>query len=192
MTQSGHSRPPNCAHGDSSASQGISSLEALKWRRSIGDLIGAVACGVGPLAGEAGTWRISIVFRVFLTGLVALIFLGNDVAAERANYGSVDLTGLARVSWPDNPPGPSNTMVCNVNGPDGYLSIRSGPGTQHSVNRNLKRLAIIEVDTRHRRGRWAKVLTAYRTHTIDGVRQGDKSLHVTGWAHDGYLCDFLD
>lgn len=134
--------------------------------------------------------------RTLCTGLtvslVSLALLGFPVRAEEANYGSVDLTGLAKRDWHLNPLGPSNTMVCNVNGPDGFLSIRSGPGTNFPANRKLKRLAIVEVDTRYRQGNWIKVLTAYRTHTINGIRQRDKSLHVAGWAHDNYLCGFLD
>ena len=42
-------------------------------------------------------------------------------------------------------------MVCNVNGPDGFLSIRSGPGSDFEAVRKLKRLAIVEVDDSERR-----------------------------------------
>lgn len=132
-------------------------------------------------------------FRVLLVGMAVLLLAGQPAIAEEAVYGSVELTGLARVTdWPLNKPGPSNTMVCNVNGPDGFLSIRSGPGTQHPANRKLNRLAIVEVDTRQRRGNWISVLTAYRTHDINGNRITLKELPVSGWAHDGYLCAFLD
>ncbi len=49
-------------------------------------------------------------------------------SAEYATYGEVELTGLAREnSWPLNPPGNDNAMVCNVNGPDGFLAIRAEP-----------------------------------------------------------------
>jgi len=112
--------------------------------------------------------------------------------AQNKTYGEVTLLDLARESWPLNPPMVQSAMVCNVDGPDGFLSIRSGPGTTHVVNRRLKRLAIVDVDTSERRGRWVKVVTAYRTHTDQGERRAYKSLHVTGWAHDGYLCSFLD
>lgn len=125
---------------------------------------------------------------VFLTCLLAL-----PVQAETANYGRIDLTGLARDnSWPFNPPDLNFVMVCNVNGPDGFLSVRSGPGTEHKIKRKLSRLAILTVDTTNRRGNWVRVVDAHRSHTKDGVPQEYKSLHVSGWAHDGYLCGFLD
>lgn len=126
--------------------------------------------------------------------LIAAIFLiASPASAENADYGSVSLGGLAReTSWPFNPAGLDNTMVCNVNGPDGFLSIRSGPSANTKAVRKLNRLAIIEVDTRQRNGNWVRVVDAYRTHTKDGTRQDYKSLSVTGWAHDGYLCSFLD
>jgi hypothetical protein len=131
--------------------------------------------------------------KVFLIGIAALGLAGTSALAEYASYGRLELTGLARdVDWPVNPSGPGNAMVCNVSGPDGYLSIRSGPGTNQSINRNLRRLAVVEVDTSQRRGHWIRVNTAYRTYTVNGQPQGFKRLDVTGWAHDSYLCAFLD
>lgn len=121
-----------------------------------------------------------------------LVVLPVSGAAEERTYGAVYLSGLARESWPYNAAGPSLAMVCNVNGPDGFLSVREGPGTDAPVKRKLNRLAILEVDTARRSGHWVKVLTAYRTHSKDGTPLEHKSLHVSGWAHDGYLCDFLD
>ena len=127
------------------------------------------------------------------TLMAELVLLSGSAAAEQAQYGTVSLEGLARdVDWPYNTPGPSFAMICNVNGPDGFLTIRSGPDTSYGSRRKLNRLAIAEVDTRYRQGRWVRVLDAYRTHTKDGVRQDYKSLRVEGWAHDGYLCAFLD
>lgn len=123
--------------------------------------------------------------------LLALCLIGNPVVAEQAEYGAVWLSGLGRDSWPLNPAGPSQAMVCNVNGPDGFLSIRSGPGTDYAQNRALKRLATITVDTSDRRGRWVRVLDAYRDVSPEGKPQNYVSLSVTGWAHDGYLCDFI-
>lgn len=123
---------------------------------------------------------------------LTLALLGGTAAAETATYGRVNLTGLARESWPYNPEGVYLAMVCNVNGPDGFLSIRSGPGTEFEAERKLNRLAVLEVDTAQRHGHWIRVHTAYRTHTKDGWPRDYKSLHVTGWAHDAYLCDFLD
>lgn len=124
--------------------------------------------------------------------LVVLSLIASGASGEVADYGRISLTGLARESWPYNPAGQELAMVCNVNGPDGFLSIRSGPGTQYDVNRRLNRLAILEIDTRERRGHWVRVRTAYRTHSQAGALQAYRSLHVTGWAHDGYLCDFID
>lgn len=112
--------------------------------------------------------------------------------AETRDYGAIYLNGLARDSWPLNPPGVSYAMVCNVNGPDGFLSVRAGPGTDAPIRRKLNRLAILEVDTRHRSGHWIRVNTAFRSHSKTGRPIAHKSLHVEGWAHDGYLCDFLD
>ncbi|QUJ75202.1 hypothetical protein KDD17_09205 [Sulfitobacter albidus] len=126
---------------------------------------------------------------LFLAGALAL---ATPATAEVAVYGEVDLTGLARDSWALNPGFDShNTMVCNVNGPDGYLSIRSGPGSDFEAVRRLNRLAIVVVDADERRGRWVRVLRAYREVTKDGTGQPFRDLPVQGWAHDGYLCDFI-
>lgn len=124
---------------------------------------------------------------------ILLVLMSWFAGAEVATYGAVDLTGLARESWPYNPPGPSNAMVCNVNGPDGFLSIRACTQPGCPSVRQLKRLAIVFVDTRVRQGHWVYVTGAYRTHSEDGDRLAEsKPLTVRGWAHDGYLCDFLD
>ncbi len=110
--------------------------------------------------------------------------------SEEALYGSVELRGLARDSWDLNHYGHSNEMVCNVNGPEGYLSVREGPGTNYAIKRKLNRLAVVVVDTTVRSGRWIKVLDAHRSFSIHGQPQTYKSLFVTGWVHDSYLCDF--
>lgn len=113
--------------------------------------------------------------------------------AEEREYGSVWLNGLARNDWHLNPAGEDNTMVCNVNGADGWLAIRSGPGSKYAARRKLKRLAIVVVDTSKRNGHWVRVTGAHRTHTVHGLRLSKyRDLPVTGWAHDGYLCGFTD
>jgi hypothetical protein len=118
--------------------------------------------------------------------------LALPAAAEEAVYGDVDLTGLGRKDWPLNPSfATHNAMVCNVNGPDGFLSIRGGPGSDFKAVRKLNRLAIVEVDDGERRGRWVRVLNAYRTVSPQGYDVPLKELPVQGWAHDGYLCSFL-
>lgn len=125
--------------------------------------------------------------------LTALCGFAGAAAAEYAAYGRIELNGLAREQFHLNPSIREQfVMVCNVNGPDGFLSVRSGPSTQHKVKRRLNRLAILTVDTHQRKGRWIRVLTAHRDYTKDGRPQDYKSLHVTGWAHDGFMCDFLD
>lgn len=112
--------------------------------------------------------------------------------AEQAVYGEVDLTGLARESWPYNSAYPEQyAMVCNVNGPDGFLTIRSGPGASFPKVRALNRLAVVTLDISQRQGHWVRVLNAYRQVTKDGIGQNPKHLPVQGWAHDGYLCDFI-
>ena len=104
----------------------------------------------------------------FAAAVVCALLAGSAVA-ETAAYGAVDLTGLARESWPLNSQFKThNAMVCNVNGPDGYLSIRSGPGSDFKAVRKLKRLAILQVDVSKRRGRWVRVLGAYRETTPEG------------------------
>ena len=126
------------------------------------------------------------------TALVTAVGAGGALA-ERADYGQIELTGLAReVSWPLNAPGVANAMVCNVNGPDGFLSIRSGPAASYRSVRKLKRLATVEVDTSRREGNWVRVLTAYRTFTPEGRAQDYNELTVSGWAHDRHLCSFID
>lgn len=126
-----------------------------------------------------------------ITVIFQIVF-GSPAFAETATYGSVDLTGLARNSWPLNPPGKSNAMVCNVNGPDGFLTIRTSSSSSSTPVRKLNRLAIVVINTGERNGNWIRVLSAHRNHTIRGRRQDFESIPVTGWAHDGYLCDFLD
>ncbi|MDO5606046.1 MAG: hypothetical protein Q4G25_12880 [Paracoccus sp. (in: a-proteobacteria)] len=124
---------------------------------------------------------------------VTLGLICTPLWAERAEYGAVELSGLARdVSWPFNAPGPSNAMVCNVNGPDGFLTIRANPDAGSATMRRLARLAVVQVDTAQRRGHWIRVQGAYRYHDKNGRPIAPKSLPVTGWAHDGYLCSFLD
>ena len=126
-------------------------------------------------------------------GVLAAIAAPLAASAEEADYNQIELSGLARdVSWGLNSPGIANTMVCNVNGPDGFLTVRAGPGSNHAAARRLKRLAHVVVDTSQRRGRWVRVTDAYRSFSPQGVRQGHKPLPVTGWAHDGYLCSFTD
>lgn len=123
---------------------------------------------------------------------VGAVLMAAPAMAETAVYGEVDLGGLGRDSWPLNPSFAShNAMVCNVNGPDGFLSIRSGPGSDFKAVRKLKRLAIVEVDDSERRGRWVRVVNAYRTVSPEGHSVPHKPLTVQGWAHDGYLCDFI-
>ncbi|MCP5087348.1 MAG: hypothetical protein GY952_11160 [Rhodobacteraceae bacterium] len=125
--------------------------------------------------------------------LLLYFLVVTPAVAEQANYGNVTLTGLARdIDWPYNQSGASYAMVCNVNGPEGFLTIRAGPGSHSASVRKLNRLAIVEVDTRYRQGSWVQVIDAYRTHTKSGTPQNYKSLRVHGWAHDGYLCAFLD
>ena len=128
------------------------------------------------------------------TLLLTLSLLALPAFAENARYGNVQLTGLSRDnSWNYNEPGVYSSMVCNVNGPDGFLSVRAGAGSNYPIRRNLKRLAIVNVDTRYRQGHWIYVHTAYRVHDEWGNPIPDgRDLHVEGWAHDGYLCDFID
>ena len=129
-----------------------------------------------------------------ISGILLTMTLGTLPAlAEQADYGQIELNGLARdVSWPLNPPGEGYAMVCNVNGEDGFLSIRTGPGADHPVARSLKRLARVHIDTRERRGHWVRVTGASRSFSIEGKRQPDQALPVTGWAHDGHLCSYID
>lgn len=130
---------------------------------------------------------------MFRPALIAMLLAGAPAAAEYATYGSVELTGLAReVSWPANPPGMSNVMVCNVNGPDGFLAIRTGPLADYPAVRKLKRLAVLFVDTSQQINGWVYVAGAYRNNDSNGRRIPFKDLPVTGWAHSDHLCDFLD
>ena len=123
---------------------------------------------------------------------VGAAIMAAPAVAEIAVYGEVELTGLGRDSWPLNPSFAShNAMVCNVNGPDGFLSIRSGPGSDFEAVRKLKRLAIVEVDDSERRGHWVRAVNAYRTVSSEGRGVYPKELPVQGWVHDGYLCDFI-
>ncbi|KEJ89637.1 hypothetical protein [Sulfitobacter donghicola] len=127
-----------------------------------------------------------------ILAILLMVFWAATGAAENKTYGEVYLSGLAKQDWPLNPTFEThNTMVCNVNGPDGFLSIRSGPGSDFKAVRKLKRLAIVVVDATERRGRWVRVVDAYREVTPEGQGIPFKTLSVQGWAHDGYLCGFI-
>jgi hypothetical protein len=106
--------------------------------------------------------------------LLLAISLAPPVLAERAQYGSVMLVGLARDHWSLTGSSNAYAMVCNVNEPDGFLTVRSGPGTDfgkvRALGQGCGRLS------HHHQGR----RTAAR-----------KNLTVQGWAHDGYLCSFI-
>lgn len=131
--------------------------------------------------------------KLTMAALALSIMSTPPVIAEEATYGSIYLGGLARdVEWPYNDRGLSYVMVCNVNGPDGFLSVRMGPTTDQPEMRSFNRLAILEVDTREWQGDWVRVVDAMRTHTVDGVSQAPKALPVVGWAHSDYLCSFQD
>lgn len=122
--------------------------------------------------------------------LVTLV-LSASAHAEYTRYNAVQLQGLSRNTGSINPPGLADVMVCNVNGADGWLAVRDGAGTGYPINRKLERLAIVTVDSEYHYGHWIYVRTAYRTHNTNGVELAStKDLHVTGWVHDGYLCDF--
>ena len=123
---------------------------------------------------------------------VGLLLFSFSAMAENRTYGQVWLTGLARNSWHLNSPGLENAMVCNVNGPDGFLTIRACADTSCASERKLERLAIVVVDTSQRYGRWVRVVDAYRSVDKYGRPLSKvKNLTVQGWAHDGYLCDFI-
>lgn len=124
--------------------------------------------------------------------LLALSFLSVPAFAEYGRYGEVTLHGLSRTgSWQQYEPGVYSSMVCDVNGVDGFLAVRSGPSTHYPILRKLERLAIVNVDTRYRQGNWIYVRTAYRVHNINGYRRRNvRNLHVEGWSHSRYLCDF--
>ena len=122
--------------------------------------------------------------------LAIAMFISLSAFAETGRYGSVYLTGRAYLPIGS---GISYAMVCDVNGPDGFLSVRSQPLVANNIQRNLKRLAIVQVNANYRRGDWLPVLTAFRNHSEDGDRLADqKNLHVSGWANINYLCDFID
>ena len=131
--------------------------------------------------------------RKFLSFTLGVIFIALPVYAEEAEYGSIYLGGLARdVTWPYNDFDEHNTMVCNLDGPDAFMTVRSGPGRAYEKVRSFNRLAILVVDVSQRQRNWVKVISGLRTHTVDGVSQDYKELPVEGWAHDAYLCSFMD
>ena len=82
-------------------------------------------------------------------------------------------------------------MVCNVNGPDGFLTVRKGPGTSYEKVRAFERLAVLRVDITQRQGRWVRVIDGSRSVRKTGESQAYRHLPVEGWVHDGYLCSFL-
>lgn len=123
--------------------------------------------------------------------LIAVLALGGMAHAEYTTYGYVQLQGLSRDTGSINPPGLADVMVCNVNGADKWLAVRAGAGTNFKILRKIERLAILRVDSESRYGHWVYVTMGYRTHTKKGYPLADvKDLNVSGWVHDGYLCDF--
>lgn len=84
-----------------------------------------------------------------------------------------------------------SVMVCNLSDPEDYLSIRRGPGTEYPVERSLNRFSFVAVDPNQRDGNWVRVLGAGRDTDVFGRQVPYVDLPVTGWAHDGYLCDYL-
>ncbi len=120
---------------------------------------------------------------------LACAALPTGALAESGTFGAVRLVGLAAPGWGQGDP-LATPMVCNVNGPDGWLAVRAGPGTEHVIRRKLKRLVVFEVNTDARVGPWVQVWTAYRLTDQNGNPIAKKSLHVEGWAHTGYLCDW--
>ena len=79
--------------------------------------------------------------------------------------------------------------VCNVNGPDDFMSVRSGPGTQYPTSGELERFANVTINSDERVGRWVRVLSADRNISKDGYDQKHVDLRVAGWAHQNFLCD---
>jgi hypothetical protein len=130
---------------------------------------------------------------MFKSLLLIVSLVATSAFAEYATYENVELIGLSRDnSWLFQPAGPSTSMVCDVNGPDGFVSVRSCASTKCKIRRNLKRIAIVEVDTRYRKGHWVWVNTAYRTHSTDGFQYDETiDLDVQGWVYDSFLCDYL-
>ena len=122
--------------------------------------------------------------------VAAMLLLPSAAQAEFAVYGEVELAGLARVNWPLSRVALLDAMVCNVNGPDGFLTVRSGPDASYPKVRAFNRLAILTVDIREWSGNWVRIVDGYRTVTQNGISQPVKELPVYGWAHTGYLCDF--
>ncbi|WP_299023974.1 SH3 domain-containing protein [uncultured Sulfitobacter sp.] len=132
-----------------------------------------------------------MIARLALAAMVLLVSVP-PVLAETQFYNNVYLKGLARDYWTKQPEAERwRAMVCNVNGPDGFLSVRSGPGTDFKVVRSFKRLAVINLDLTERRGRWVRVTGAYRHMSPEGRRVTRRELPVQGWVHDGYLCAYV-
>jgi hypothetical protein len=128
--------------------------------------------------------------RTLLISLFVLAFAG-FAHAEKRTYGHVRLDGNSRTSGSLNPPGLADVMVCNVNGPDGFLSVRSGAGSNYTELRKMLRLAIVTVDSEQHYGHWIYVVDGYRNTTPQGEYLGyNKGLDVQGWVNDKYLCDF--
>ena len=128
--------------------------------------------------------------RLVAAALATACLSSGPAHAEFAVYGEVELAGLARVNWPLSRIAQLDAMVCNVNGPDGFLTVRSGPDTSYPKVRAFNRLAILTVDIREWSGNWVRIVDGYRTVTKNGRSQQLKELPVYGWAHTGYLCDF--
>ena len=108
------------------------------------DAGGVLALGMKPVALNGAhlilLFEEDCLMKNLILSAVAAVLVAPAVHAEEATYGNVYLSGLARdVDWPFNAAGISSAMVCNVNGPDGFLSVRSGPGTNYEQVRAFNR-----------------------------------------------------
>lgn len=128
-----------------------------------------------------------------MKALIAIALLAGSLMAhaEYGDYGYVSLDGNSLENGALRPPGLSDVMVCDVNGKDGWLAVRTAPWIADNILRKLERLAILRVDSQQRSGRWIYVREAYRTVDKNGFYIGGvKTLGVSGWVHTDHLCDF--
>jgi hypothetical protein len=125
--------------------------------------------------------------------LIALALLAGSFMAhaEYGRYGFVSLDGNSRDNGALKPPGFADVMVCDVNGPDGFLAVRTAPWIADNILRKIERLAIMRVDSQQRSGKWIYAREVFRTVDKFGFGVGGtKDLGASGWVHTDHLCDF--
>lgn len=112
-----------------------------------------------------------------------------DVTEER---GVVLLTGNV---WADGARESikGRAMVCNLKNADSFLSLRTGPDSTATEIAKLNGMAIVSL-TGETQEKWARTEEIVFEVAQDGnllPEDNRGTLHITGWVHTDYLCNYM-